>query len=259
MSRTGNFCLVARCKRGFKTGGFTLVELLTVIAIIAIIAAILFPAFTRAREQARRASCASNMKQLALGMMQYTQDFDEKMPRYSHGGGFNGSDGYNDADGIRWGDMIFPYVKNIQIYACPSDSVHIRMFPAGNYLDVDTYSYGYSTPDTQIEFNSGFGVASRSLAEIEDPSGTIMLADDSAVDLFPESGARIVPAASDAVSIDFLSGKINGMRHSGASLTDYNAHAFNAAYADGHVKFTRLPDTIGSTAPYMRAWTVIKD
>lgn len=61
--------------------GFTLIELLIVIAVIAILAAILFPAFARAREGARRSVCLSNMKQIGLGMMQYVQDFDETFPR----------------------------------------------------------------------------------------------------------------------------------------------------------------------------------
>ena len=63
-----------------NTKGFTLIELLVVIAIIAILAAILFPVFARARENARRTSCLNNMKQIGLGFMQYTQDYDEKYP-----------------------------------------------------------------------------------------------------------------------------------------------------------------------------------
>jgi len=57
--------------------GFTLIELLVVVAIIALLAAILFPVFSRARENARRTTCQSNLKQLAMGMIQYAQDSDE--------------------------------------------------------------------------------------------------------------------------------------------------------------------------------------
>ena len=69
-------------RSGFKRiahQGFTLIELLVVIAIIAILAAILFPVFGRARENARRSSCQSNLKQIGLGLIQYSQDYDEKL------------------------------------------------------------------------------------------------------------------------------------------------------------------------------------
>ncbi|NLO04745.1 MAG: prepilin-type N-terminal cleavage/methylation domain-containing protein, partial [candidate division WS1 bacterium] len=60
--------------------GFTLIELLVVIAIIAILAAILFPVFARAREKARQTSCLSNLKQISLAVIMYTQDYDDRMP-----------------------------------------------------------------------------------------------------------------------------------------------------------------------------------
>ena len=69
-----------------KQNAFTLIELLVVIAIIALLAAILFPVFILARENARRASCASNLKQLALGMIQYVGDNDEN---YDSGAGYS--------------------------------------------------------------------------------------------------------------------------------------------------------------------------
>jgi prepilin-type N-terminal cleavage/methylation domain-containing protein len=84
---------------------FTLIELLVVIAIIAILAAILFPVFARAREQARQATGLSNLKQQALAMLMYVQDYDEKFcPTLGWGSETLGL--------IQWQTAIEPYVKN---------------------------------------------------------------------------------------------------------------------------------------------------
>ena len=63
--------------------GFTLIELLVVIAIIAILAAILFPVFSKAREKARQAKCTSNLKQIALAVMIFTQENEQVLPNYA--------------------------------------------------------------------------------------------------------------------------------------------------------------------------------
>src|SRR5687767_4467240 len=105
----------------FRKSGFTLIELLVVIAIIAILAAILFPVFARARENARRASCQSNLKQIALGVFQYRQDYDERFP----------IDGSGTGDSLGWAYVIQPYLKSEQIFQCPSENTK----PTGNTLE----------------------------------------------------------------------------------------------------------------------------
>ena len=95
--------------------GFTLIELLVVIAIIAILAAILFPAFAKARESARRISCVSNLKQIGTGIMQYTQEYDEKLPPAK-----------DDAP-AQWVVAIKPYVQDTAIYTCPSNTMATKM------------------------------------------------------------------------------------------------------------------------------------
>jgi len=104
--------------------GFTLIELLVVIAIIAILAAILFPVFARAREKARQTTCTSNLKQLALGMLMYVQDYDEKFPaqniaHYPGGPGAYPQDACCVERNI-YIHIIGPYVKNRQLGICPS-------------------------------------------------------------------------------------------------------------------------------------------
>lgn len=94
--------------------GFTLIEILVVIAVISILAAILFPVFARARENARRSSCLSNEKQLGLAALQYTQDYDERLF------GFSISEG-----GVSktWMFRLQPYMKSKQLFKCPSETV----------------------------------------------------------------------------------------------------------------------------------------
>src|SRR5690349_939897 len=91
--------------------GFTLIELLVVIAIIAILAAILFPVFARAREQARKASCVSNLKQIDTGFQMYTQDYDEQYPPWT-------ADACGTISGsaftlqYMYPNLVGPYIKN---------------------------------------------------------------------------------------------------------------------------------------------------
>src|SRR5687768_2974407 len=146
-------------ERATAKRGFTLIELLVVIAIIAILAAILFPAFARARENARRSSCQSNLKQIALGILQYTQDYDEKMvPQY------NTSNGW-------WSQLTQPYLKSTQILTCPSMSEPNR----DTFLRPDRGSYGMNTT---LGTSASYGADGVSLSAINNPAELAMIADD---------------------------------------------------------------------------------
>jgi len=149
MHMRGRHCAMRPGRRGF-----TLIELLVVIAIIAILAAILFPVFARAREKARQASYLSNVKQLMLGIMMYTNDYDECLPL---DGTLPLVGGYPQAP--FWDERIFPYVKSLQVYVCPSATV------------------GYSRT---YRYNTVRGATDAHLSTIASPATTILIVDSKA-------------------------------------------------------------------------------
>jgi len=135
--------------------GFTLIELLVVIAIIAILAAILFPVFAKAREKARTTSCASNMDQIGLGLIQYVQDYDEHLPT-GIGNGF--------ATGTGWASQIYTYVKGTGVYICPDD-------PTSAPAPLTVVSYGMNS-DLSIT-TSATSIGSITLAQELSPAVTV--------------------------------------------------------------------------------------
>ncbi|MGV3724688.1 MAG: type II secretion system protein [Actinomycetota bacterium] len=88
-------------------GGFTMIELLVVLAIIAILAAILFPVFAQAREKARQYSCAGNLHQIGMALRMYARDYDGRLPA-----------AHND-----FRPLAVPYLNSITVLRCPSDSI----------------------------------------------------------------------------------------------------------------------------------------
>lgn len=200
-----------------RRNAFTLIELLVVIAIIAILAAILFPVFARARENARRASCMSNLKQIALGFMMYTQDYDDRFPYYSGGGEMA---------------FIFPYVKSAQVFRCPSSGLV-------DQHDADMSSYYSTEYGMPASYDSPAwpravilvpnGNTTQLMGAVPEPSITCLLGEVKYASTtlnygFDRFTANTFPAK----------GIFNGLpqteRHLGGS---------NYAYIDGHVKWLK--------------------
>ena len=204
-----------------RTRGFTLIELLVVIAIIAILAAILFPVFARAREKARQTTCASNLKQMALGMLMYAQDYDETLPSYRlrnaensfwddtpvvEGWNYHSTHGYSRS----WPSFIYPYVMNIQIFRCPSTTSHNMGVAYGLPRE------GINAAKTGRQAVWGEGTPGPRMAEIRRPSELLMIGEKGG------GGPQYI-----------LSGQYYVMR------MDHNEGS-NIAFMDGHVKWERM-------------------
>jgi prepilin-type N-terminal cleavage/methylation domain-containing protein len=120
----------------FNKRAFTLIELLVVIAIIAILAAILFPVFAQAKAAAKETVAISNFKQLSLGLIMYSNDYDDQVVLVYAYGGYQGVPG-------TWAGLVQPYIKNWDIFWDPTRS---KPSPEANGLwNNPAYSsYGYS-------------------------------------------------------------------------------------------------------------------
>lgn len=198
--------------------GFTLIELLVVIAIIAILAAILFPVFAKAREKARTSSCQSNMKQIALAELMYVQDYDETYPPTSLDT-VPGSASTFITSYIAYPDLLMPYVKNVQIFACPSDRT---LTPSGFNLPT-----GYKPtmkwlgcPITGDGLHPETPYASGPVvdqAKVKEPATTIMIFESK----FQQGGAY---RACDSIP---------------GAISDVHSEGSNLAFADGHVKWMK--------------------
>ena len=283
MSLRRNFCRKP-CFQSHRA--FTLIELLVVIAIIALLAAILFPVFARARENARKSSCANNLKQIGLGFQQYSQDYDGMTPGSSSAGG-NAS----------WPSLLMPYIKGEQIFACPSGettpSIRSDLMPASTraYCGTSSNGDGSSTAEKKLSLGLSYGVNAITVgttftnfttmgftgtintpgangpkcgyvtpgntttvglndADVEDPAGTIRVFDSMAGTV----GATTCAHGNSIRAISAEDRTDRTLNDTTSKVARRHFEGFNAMYGDGHVKyFVKWGSTQASD------WTIQRD
>jgi prepilin-type processing-associated H-X9-DG protein/prepilin-type N-terminal cleavage/methylation domain-containing protein len=218
-------------------GGFSLVELLTVMSIITLMAAILFPVFNRVRDTARRASCQSNLRQIGMAVQQYTQDYDERF--------MCGSRGFGAASGRGWAGQLLPYIKNTQLFTCPSDDTNA----GSGGKSVVSYVYNYSMTRKTLTATEA---DVQSLPTLSDPTRTVLMTEARDASFVLSSDETVSPTTNLAESYDFnfytVTGPIPGAVPSDSCAPyptrrckwdDMPRHLGGANYlaADGHVKW----------------------
>ena len=228
-----NFIFATRPKSALRSrsAAFTLVELLVVIAIIAILAAILFPVFARARENARRASCLSNLKQIGLAYMQYAQDYDERYPLASQ-----------PTAPTSWTDIVQPYVKNFQIFRCPNDNSQNWTAPLASPtfeqqgLRVSSYFMNLWI-DGRRQYNSMASMQSPAIVIYASESTDNLTRDN----FFPVYWNPADPLSPPGAMTTFMQGMTFDNTKNITKELAINRHGegMNNLYADGHAKFGR--------------------
>jgi prepilin-type N-terminal cleavage/methylation domain-containing protein/prepilin-type processing-associated H-X9-DG protein len=200
------------------SGGFTLIELLVVIAIIAILAAMLFPVFAQARDRARATACLNNLKQIGTAVMMYTDDWDGEYPaghfadeRTQGGAGAEAT----------WMRALMPQIRTAQVFRCPSDDSE---FPTSYLLN------GW--------FSDTVDGTKRAIADIREPSGTIMTAERD------QDGMTAVGWPNEAdyhpwEPVHLWRQTLAHRRHNGLG---------NYLFADAHVKAHRFEQTYSPPA-----------
>jgi prepilin-type N-terminal cleavage/methylation domain-containing protein len=230
---------------------FTLIELLVVIAIIAILAAILFPVFAQAREKARQTTCVSNLKEIALGELMYTQDYDETFSpsNETSPAGVSGNTG--------WANLIDSYVKA----GVPKGSIigdPLSIFVCPNFKLTDIGPASQSRPNSSYVGNRFLMAALGSfpaagspagLAAVSYPGQTVLFAEGEGLRYYTDgndTGVHNGSVAGDPPNTNVQLFDANMVyvvargRHQGGSLY---------SFSDGHAKYFKAPNPNYTNVP----------
>lgn len=275
-----NFKVMVSINSGARRG-FTLIELLVVIAIISLLAAILFPVFGRAREMARRTSCASNLKQLGLGILQYAQDYDEIYPKaFAYNPVFTSTNsGCWDTEIQKYVAANVSFIKRAALFQCPSDALvrpsgfprtYVMAAAATTSGGAWTYTSGPAcdtgTPSTtQVgKLPDGFAgeieaddlnycySRGRRVSEITDPAGTLELTEmptQNNVMSFVNHSVVLRPVTNGVKT--FCPTNVTPASNCGqdGQVDPIHFEGWNYMFADGHVKWFRPEQTAGTGTP----------